>query len=140
MENKVLDDHVKMFMRVLDVGIEQGTVFTASSERLSVFRDHFLKRLQSESIRVIPIDLSGRWLAETADASEIGSQDLILLWGLECLSPQESRAYSLRSTLDTMKFSGGPRFVIFCDDCRYRDHFNNYDAPFYQFCLRIPVC
>ncbi|MCP5213033.1 MAG: hypothetical protein H6998_19115 [Hahellaceae bacterium] len=126
-------------MRVLDIGISQGAVFTGTIEQLASFRDHLTVKLREESVKVISVDLSGKWLSEAARTEESEPQDLIIVWGLEYLSPQESRTYSLRATLDILKHSG-PRFAIFCENERYAEHFNDYNAPFYHFCFRIPVC
>ena len=133
-----MDNALNKLMRVFDIGISHGVVLTGSAEELLAFREKLIGKLNEESVKVIPLDLSGSWLSDVTCIEEPDTKDMVLVWGLEYLSPQENRTYSLRTTLDRMKH-GGPQFAIFCENACYSAHFNDYSAPFYHFCLRMPV-
>lgn len=133
-----MENTLDKFMRVLDIGISHGSVFTGSCEELTAFKECLMGELHKRSVNVILVDLSGTCQFDASGIDVLDPQDLILVWGLEYLSPQENRAYSLRTALDITKH-GGPRFAIFCENDRYAEHFSDYNAPFYHFCPRFPV-
>jgi hypothetical protein len=95
-----LESEVDRYFRARNIGIFTGIAFTGSCDALAKFRDLLIYRCQIESIRLIPVDISGQWLLSPAEDGGLEPEDLIVVWGLECLDAHDNRAYSLRTLLD----------------------------------------
>lgn len=130
----MIQDHVTKLMRGLDIGMA-CTVVTGSEEDLKHVKNSLKMTLADRGVLVSEMALA-RNEVELKQSEEI--KDLVFVTGLEALSPKENTTYAVRSYLDRGKHTG-LRFFIFCETSRYAAHFNDYDAPFYQFCFQHPI-
>ena len=126
---------IERLILTLKTGLSDGVVVTGSMIELTDFRDQAIYKLGETSFQVSQMDL---YSDDPQPSRTDNDVDVLILWGLEQLSPQGNRSYAIRTHLDTARHQG-LRFIIFCEDSRYRAHFLDHDAPFYHFCFRLPV-
>ena len=127
-------DHVTKLMRGLEIGMG-CTVVTGSEEDLKSVKGLLKLTLADRGVLVSEIELGSNEI-ELKQSEEIN--DHIFVTGLEDLSPKDNITYAVRSFLDRGKHTN-LRFIIFCKASHYSAHFNDYEAPFYQFCFRYPL-
>lgn len=130
----MIQDHVTKLMRGLDIGMA-CTVVTGSEEDLKSLKNLLKMTLADRGVLVSEMALASNEV-ELKQSEEIN--DLLFVTGLEALSPKENITYAVRSYLDRWKHTG-LRLIIFCETSCYFAHFNDYGAPFYQFCMRYPL-
>ena len=130
-----MNTQVEKLISTLKVGISDCVVVTGSIIELTDFRDQAIDMLAEASFQVSQMDLHSDDPRPSRTDNDV---DVLILWGLEQLSPQDNRSYSIRTYLDKAKYQG-LRSIIFCENSSYRAHFMDYDAPFYHFCLRLPA-
>jgi hypothetical protein len=130
----MIQDHVTKLMRGLDIGMG-CTVVTGSEADLKSIKDLLKLKLADNDIIVSEVELDRNDIALNQSA-EINH--FLFVTGLEAPSPKDDITYAIRSFLDRGKHTG-LRFIIFCEKSSCSAHFNDYDAPFYQFCFHHPI-
>jgi len=130
----MIQGNVTKLMRGLDIGMG-CTVVTGSEDDLKSVKNLLKLTLADRGVLVSEMALASNEI-ELKQSEEIN--DFVFVSGLEALSPKDSITYAVRSFLDRGKHTN-LRFIIFCDASYYSAHFNDYDAPFYQFCFRYPL-
>ncbi len=130
-----MNAQVEKLISALKIGISDCVVVTGSIIELTDFRDQAIDSLAEASFQVSQVDL---YSDDPQPSRTDNDVDVLILWGLEQLSPHDNRSYAIRTYLDKAKYQG-LRSIIFCENDSYRAHFMDYDAPFYHFCLRLPV-
>ena len=129
----MMNAQVEKLISALKIGISDCVVVTGSMIELTDFRDQAIDRLAEASIQVSQVDL---YSDDPQPSRTDNDVDVLILWGLEQLSPHDNRSYAIRTYLDKAKYQG-LRSIIFCENSSYKAHFMDYDAPFYHFCLRL---
>lgn len=129
---------VEKLISTLNTGLSDGMVVTGSMVELTDFRDQAIDRLAETSFQVSQKDLCSNDPQSIRSGDDV---DVLILWGLEQLSPQDNRSCAIRTYLDKARHQG-LRFIIFCEDKSYSAYFLDHDAPFYHFCfpLRASEC
>lgn len=132
-----MDKDITNVIHSLKSGLIPIIVITGTLDEMRQYREVLMDMLAQEVFQLNQLDLT------TDDqpivpANNEQKVELLIVWGLERLSPQNNRTYALRSFLDTSKYQG-LKTIMFCESDAYRAHFGNYAAPFYQFCLRHPI-
>jgi len=130
----MIQDHVGELMRCVDIGIA-CIVVTGSDSDLKRVKDVLKIELADNGTLVGEIELDSIEI-ELNHSEE--NTDLVLVSGLEALSPKDSIMYAIRSFLDLGKHTN-LRSIIFCETYHYANHFNDYDTPFYHFCFHYPI-
>ena len=130
----MIQEHVAKLMRGIDIGLGCSVV-TGTKQNLKSVKDSLKIKLADDNIFVTDIELDSNDIA--LNLSE-RANDFIILTGLEALSPKDNLTYAIRSFLDRAKHEN-LMFIIFCETSYYAAHFNDYNAPFYQFCPQFPV-
>jgi len=129
----MMNTQVERLISALKIGISDCVVVTGSMIELTDFRDQAIDILAEASFQVSQMDLHSYHPRPSRTDNDV---DVLILWGLEQLSPQDNRSYSIRTHLDKARHQG-LRSIIFCENSSYRAHFLDHDAPFYHFCLRV---
>ncbi len=130
-----MNTQVEKLISALNIGISDGVVVTGSMVELTDFRNQAIEMLAKEPFQISEVDLYSHDSRPSRAENDV---DVLILWGLEQLSPQDNRSYAIRTHLDKARHQG-LRFIIFCENSRYRAHFLDHDAPFYHFCFRLPL-
>ena len=132
-----LDRQVSKLIKCLNSGIFDSTVITGTNTDLKAFHKNLIRKLPSESYSVESLDLtdSEHLISNVDNRKEI---NLVVVLGLEHFLPMENRTFALRTILDTGKHQG-LKSVIFCEANHYAQHFTDLNAPFYKFCLCMPL-
>ena len=129
----MMNTPIERLILTLKTGLSDGVVVTGSMAELTLFREQAIEKLGEASFQVSQIDLYSDDPQPNRTDNDV---DVLILWGLEQLSPHDNRSYSIRTYLDKARHQG-LRSIIFCENSSYRAHFLDHDAPFYHFCLRL---
>tara|TARA_R110002072_G_scaffold303068_1_gene492516 strand:- start:1415 stop:1831 length:417 start_codon:yes stop_codon:yes gene_type:complete len=101
-------------------------------------------------IEQLQIDLKGRLArdgkstrellctTESLELNQCEQVDFLLVKGLGNLPAQHNNSCAIRTYLDMGTYNK-LRSIIFCETEHYEKHFNDYNAPFYRFCLDYPL-
>lgn len=111
-----------------------GGVVVGDLAKLSAFKTQLITQLNDENVISTWLDLTDLQSFKLT-ASE-ASSTLLIIWGLESLTAEHKLTFALRSILDEQRHQG-VRYLLFCDEKMYSKHFQQYSAPFYQFCFPI---
>ncbi len=126
---------IERLILTLKTGLSDGVVVTGSMIELTDFREQAIDSLTEASFQVSQMDL---YSDDPQPSRTDNDVDVLILWGLEQLSPQDNRSYAIRTYLDKARHQG-LRFIIFCENSCYSAHFLDHEAPFYHFCFRFPL-
>lgn len=130
-ENISLEDEAKKLLKHLSTGLFSHILISGKAEKLNEFFTHLLNECKSEGISTSTITFS----AEDPNFNyEYKESDLLIIKNLGLLPAKHNKAFSLRTMLDVGQYSGLKSFIL-CEESKVRDHFHDYEAPFYQFCL-----
>lgn len=121
-------EDTEKIIRRIDLGITD-IVITGSRKDLAIIKMDLGKELSNHGFDVSTLDLEHPPLEFEIEYDK----GFLFVWGLEHLDALDSRSFALRTFLDTEKHRG-LRFVIFCEQESYSNHFHNDRAPFYLFC------
>jgi hypothetical protein len=132
----MIEDCVVKVIRGIEVGIV-SMVITGSEDNLKRIKGLLKFELGHKGINVSEIAFTNHDQDMKFSQSE-DKNDLVFVSGLEILMPKDQNTYAIRSYLDQGKHFN-LRSIIFCESSFYAAHFNDYDAPFYQFCLQLPI-
>lgn len=135
MMNDLLAEEVKKLFEHLKRGLFNHICISGTKETLDELYACLLQECNSRNLDALQIIFSDE---NTDLISETESPEIFLIKGLEFLNPKQNEAYALRSHLDVGQYQGLKSF-IFCEQSAVNKHFNDYEAPFYKFCLRHRV-
>lgn len=136
-KDDLMDKDIANVIRSIKSGLIPIIVITGTLDEMRQYREVLMEMLSQEVFHVTQFDLTTDDQPIVPANNEL-KIDLLIVWGLERLSPQNNRTYALRSFLDKAKYQG-LKSIMFCESDAYKAHFSNYAAPFYQFCLRHPI-
>jgi len=125
---------IEKLMKHLNAGLFSHLVVTGGEQNLEQFQDSLKQKLESEGQSTCELQCT----TEELKLSQNEKVDLLFVKGLENLPVQHSNTYAIRAYLDAGTYNN-LRSVIFCETEHYIKHFNDYDAPFYKFCLQYPI-
>jgi hypothetical protein len=132
-----MEEEVARIIRCLKSGLSSIIVITGTDNQMLEFREILMDRLATEARPTTLLDLTAdkQSFTPTENTQDLG---LLIVWGLERLSPQVNRTYAIRTFLDIEQYRG-LKSIIFCEHAAYKPHFVAYTAPFYQFCPWFPI-
>ncbi|KZY45116.1 hypothetical protein A3757_19820 [Oleiphilus sp. HI0117] len=118
----------------LNMGLSSHIVITGSERNIEQFQIDLKGRLESEGKSTRELLCT----TEHLDLNQCKEVDSLLVKGLGDLPAQHNNSYAIRTYLDMGTYNK-LRSIIFCETEHYTRHFNDYNAPFYQFCLHCPI-
>jgi len=118
----------------LNMGLSSHLVITGSETDIDRFQIDLKRRLENEGKSTSELLCTN----EPLELNQCEQTDILLVKGLGCLHALHANSYAIRSYLDIGTYNN-IRSVIFCETEHYARHFNDYNAPFYQFCLHCPI-
>jgi hypothetical protein len=118
----------------LNMGLSGHLVITGSEWDIEQFEIGLKERLESEGKSARELHCTN----EPLELNKCEQTDLLFVKGLGDLPALHANSYAIRSYLDIGTYNN-LRSVIFCETEHYSRHFNDYNAPFYQFCSRYPI-
>ena len=118
----------------LNAGLFSHLVVTGSERNLEKFQTGLKQKLESEGKSTCELQCT----TEDIKLNQNEKVDLLFVKGLENLPVQHANTYAIRAYLDAGTYNN-LRSIIFCETGHYAKHFNDYDAPFYKFCLQYPI-
>lgn len=118
----------------LSMGLSSHIVITGSELDIEQFQIDLMRRLEKEGKSTRELLCT----TEHLDLNQCEQVDFLLVKGLGYLPAQHNNSYAIRTYLDMGTYNK-LRSVIFCETEHYSRHFNDYNAPFYQFCTRYPI-
>ena len=127
-----LAEEVKKLLQHLQIGLFNHILISGSKEKLDALYERLWQECQSQKMKASQIIITNESIHSIPDQEYSG---LMLIKGLECLKPKQNETYALRSRLDVGQYQGLKSF-IFCEESAVDKHFNDYEAPFYKFCLK----
>lgn len=136
-EDDLMDKDIANVIRSLKSGLIPIFVVTGTLDEMRQYREVLMDMHSQEVLHLTQLDLTSDDQS-IVPANNEQKVDLLIVWGLERLSPQNNRTYALRSFLDKAQYQG-LKSILFCESDAYSTHFGNYAAPFYQFCLRHSI-
>ena len=130
-----LAEEVKKLLQHLQIGLFNHILISGNKEKLDDLYELLWQECQSQKMNASQFIITNESIHSIPDQKYSG---LMLIKGLECLKPKQNETYALRSRLDVGQYHGLKSF-IFCEKSAVNNHFNDYEAPFYKFCLRQRV-
>ncbi len=127
-----LAEEVKKLLQHLQIGLFNHILISGNNEKLNDLYELLWQECQSQKMNASQFIITNESIHSIPDQEYSG---LMLIKGLECLKPKQNETYTLRTRLDVGQFQGLKSFIL-CEESAVDKHFNDYEAPFYLFCLR----
>ena len=127
-----LAEEVKKIFEHLKIGLFNHILISGSKEKLDGLYEILWQECQAQNMKASQIIITNESIHSIPDQEYSG---LMFIKGLECLKPKQNETYALRSRLNVGQYQGLKSF-IFCEQSAVNNHFNDYEAPFYKFCLK----
>lgn len=127
-----INEEAKKLLKHFKTGLFSHILISGTAENLDNLYIHLLKECKDGRLSTSTIAFTAE---DPSFSYEYQESDVLIIKGLEVLPAQHDSAFSLRSWLDIGQYRGLKSF-IFCEESRVREHFNDYEAPFYMFCTR----
>ncbi len=116
-------------------GLFSHILISGSPDDLDDIYISIIKKCEEEGISTSTITFTDDDPSFSYDYKE---SDLLIIQNLDLLPAKHNKAFSLRTMLDVGQYSGLKSFIL-CEESKVRDHFNDYEAPFYRFCLQHKI-
>lgn len=128
-------NHAKKLLEHLKSGLFSHILISGTPEAFDNLYVNLVKECRANNLSTFTIEFSND---DPSYFYQYKVSDVLFVKGLEILPPKHHQAYSLRTMLDAGKHKGLKSF-IFCEQTAVKQHFDDYTAPFYRFCLRYSL-
>lgn len=129
--NPTIIEEADKLLKHIKTGLFSHILISGSAENLEAFYTSIIKKCEGEGIATSTITFTNE---DPSFRYEYKESDLLIIKNLDLLPAKHNKAFSLRTMLDVGQCSGLKSFIL-CEESKVRDHFNDYEAPFYKFCL-----